>query len=262
MKRWSISAIKMLSIILIAACSQNSHLEPSNHSHEHEELNEVMELLTDNDIPRSESYQAALNILHDLGVYGFDQDNLSACKNDDLKSHYLQRQLPNDLRKAVQNRFKDASGEEIFNYLVNLADKSEEQINNDLNSDVYKSSKSNLFYIDMESSLLMHLIWLAAEKGNIDALNEIGAAQIYCYQDTEQDIENAVLYLKKAAHKGDILANMTLGKIYHSGLGGFSDKTLGKKYRDIAFSGAIEMLSEAKVLDTQEEHMPKNPLEP
>ena len=221
-----------------------------------------MDLLTNSDAPRSDTYQETLDLIHDLGIYGFDEDNLSACEKDGLKSHYLQRQLPNNLRKAVQNRFKDAEGEEIFDYLVNLANKSEDQINNDLTTGDYEASKSKVFHIDMDSNLLMHLIWLAAEKGNIDALNEIGAAQTYCYQDTEQDIENAILNLKEAADKGDVLANMTLGKIYYSGIGGYKNIELGIEHRNIALEAAIKKLRAAEVWQADNSNTPKNPLDP
>lgn len=248
--------------VIISSCSGSSDTENYHEPPEHEGFSEVMGLLANSDAKRSETYQDTLDILYDLGIYGFDEGDLSACKNDDLKSHYLQRQLPNDLRKAVQNRFTDASGEEIFDYLVNLADKSEEQINNDLNAGNYKPSSSNLFHIDMESNLLMHLIWLAAEKGSIDALNEIGAAQTYCYQDTEQDIENAILNLQRASDKGDILANMTLGKIYYSGIGGYKNKELGIKHRNIALDAAIKKLRAAEVWQADTSNTPKNPLDP
>jgi len=262
MIRLSNLATTMFLAGIISSCSGNSDIGNHYKPHEHEEFSEVMELLKNSDATRSETYQEALDLLHDLGIYGFDEDDLSACQNDELKSHYLQRQLPNDLRKAVQNRFKDASGEEIFDYLVNLADKSEEQISNDLNSGSYNQSSSKIFHIDLESKLLMHLIWLAAEKGNIDALNEIGAAQTYCYQDTEQDIENAILNLKKAADKGDVLANMTLGKIYYSGIGGYKNIELGIGHRNIALEAAIKKLRAAEVWQAENANTPKNPLDP
>jgi len=75
----------------------------------------------------------------------------------------------------------------------------------------------------------------AAQKGHKYALNEIGAAQLYCYNGVQQDIPAAVHALERASAQGDAMSMMSLGKIYYSGLGGFSDKAKGRQLEDAAF---------------------------
>lgn len=232
-------------LIIIAACSPT--LDPKDHyqPHNHPELEEVMGLLTRDKPARSDTYQSSLDLLYELGNYGFDEDSFDNCKKNELKSFYQKRQLPDALKKSVEKRFENTSGNEIFNYVINFSGNLEDKINKDLNT------KQNLYRKEYRDDLLSYLIFLAAEKGNIEALYEIGAAQTYCYLGIKQDIESAVIVLKRAADAGDSLANMTLGKIYYSGIEGFSDKALGKEYRLAALDAAIKKLQNAEVLNPE-----------
>jgi len=212
------------------------------------EFQEVLDgLLGKRNLARTIKYQESLDELFDLGIYTFDPDDLLDCNKDDLISYYLRRQLPPKLVKRVKIKIDGMTGDEVFDYLLQVTEMTTEEINTAFKFGESYGHNDPAFTIGaMQDNIVTHLIWLASQRGSVDALNEIGAAQVYCYQGTEQDIESAINMLQKAADKGDRLALLTLGKIYYTGLGGFSDPELGKKLQDQAFEVVIDRLRLAR----------------
>jgi TPR repeat protein len=191
------------------------------------------------DFERNADYEDALDVLFNLGIYEFDPNDLSACDNDDLRPYYLQRQIPNNVRQEIDENIDEFNGDDVFSYLLNIAEMASDEREIEITSFMnVKASEKDILY----EKLLTYLIWVSSQRGSVDGLNEIGAAQIYCYQNTEQDILGGVRALEKAVSKGDPLAMMTLGKVYYTGMGEYSDKELGIKLQDKSFELIIEQL--------------------
>ena len=136
------------------------------------------------------------------------------------------------------------SGDEVFEFMLKYATS---------DTDSAEFFGSNVDFADsaewrdgLGDRLINHLVWEAYQRGSSDAANEIGAAQIYCYQGTKQNVEAAIPALEKAASKNDPLAMMTLGKIYYQGLDGNFDKEKGKILQDKAFDLTVRDLIEAR----------------
>jgi len=77
---------------------------------------------------------------------------------------------------------------------------------------------------------LLYLLLKSAEKESALGLNEMGAAQMYCYQGVQKDIESAAQWLERAVAKGDATAMLSLGRVHAYGmLGERSSSAYGMK---------------------------------
>ncbi|WP_162786559.1 hypothetical protein [Hyphomonas sp. CACIAM 19H1] len=76
---------------------------------------------------------------------------------------------------------------------------------------------------------LLYLLVKSADKGSALGLNELGAAQMYCYQGVKRDIPSAAKWLEAAVAKHDTQAMQSLGFLHVNGLlGGESSFEYGK----------------------------------
>ncbi len=242
---WFITFFSLLGFAFLLGCNDVDE-STSDDIIVNSEIQDVLDgLLEEQKIPRNANYRDILDVLFDLGIYTFDSDDFLDCKKDGLQSYYLRRQLPVRLVKKISLRTDAMTGNEIFDYVLRVAGMNTNELENEfhvLSSDKNPENITN----GLQDNIVTHLIWLASKRGNVEALNEIGAAQIYCYQGTEQDVDSAIVLLQKAADKGDSLAMLTLGKIYYTGLGGYSDVKLGKTLQEQAFEKALDELRAAR----------------
>jgi len=241
-----VTGLTVFGYLLLSACNDGfkSSDEEVFSGDEFQQI--INDLASKAKLPRNENYKTALDVLDVLGVYTFDPDDLQNCENENLQSYYLRRQLPSELVRAVRDKTNEMNGEQLFQYMLHVSEMTSEDIEGEFKCPNESYGKT-VFDDTLKDNLVTHLIWLASERGSIDALNEIGASQIYCYQGTGQDVEAAVKALKTAADQGDMLAMLTLGKIYYSGTGGFDDPELGKKLQDQAFEEVVKQLRDARI---------------
>ncbi len=240
------TGITLLGYTLLLSCS-NEVVSNKNEDISSSEIQTIFgNFLNKSKLLRNSHYQDSLDNLSDLGIYTFDFDDFLACERDNLQSYYLRRQLPSEIVKVIKNKINGMTGDKVFDFLLLVAAMSSEELTEEFK--VLNMEDSQYDSIDeFQDNIVTHLIWLASKRGSVEALNEIGAAQIYCYQDTEQDVEAAITALQKAADKGDNLSMLTLGKIYYTGLGGFNDRELGKSLQDQAFELTINKLRDARM---------------
>lgn len=189
--------------------------------------------------PRDQSYQDALDTLFDLGVFEFDSEDLDGCEAEDLVPFSHRRLSAGTSLSWVQELVEDKSGDEVFELMIELS----EQPINELNK---KYGLSGVETIEQSEAVTLELIAIAAERDNAEALNEVGAAHLYCYLGVEQNIEQAVAAFKKSAGLGDPLAKMSLGKIYFEGIGGYHRPDLGKSLQDESFEAYLDTLRAAR----------------
>ena len=67
---------------------------------------------------------------------------------------------------------------------------------------------------------IMLLLKQAAGQGSASAMNEIGAALLYCYQGIQQDIDGAIEWLNMASELGEPTAKHSLARLHLAGLMG------------------------------------------
>jgi TPR repeat protein len=72
-----------------------------------------------------------------------------------------------------------------------------------------------------------YLFLKAAEAGSAEAMNEVGATMLNCYDGVRQDVPGARRWLARAAEAGDPLATGHLGRLYLLGAGGRLDQARG-----------------------------------
>ncbi|MGJ8564690.1 MAG: hypothetical protein ACSHXY_14200 [Alphaproteobacteria bacterium] len=197
------------------------------------------------DEKRFEPYDDVLYELNDLGIAAFVQGNFSGCAAENLETYEVRRQLPENIVAALALETRNKSAEEIFDYMLMLADKtSDESVAFFVGLGIQVTEAA---YVDgLEDRIINHLVWQASEMGSVYAANEIGASLLYCYQNTKQNIAEAVRVLKVAVRGEDPMAMMSLGQIYYSGLDGFEDKAYGRELQDRAFELWVKKLREAR----------------
>lgn len=82
-----------------------------------------------------------------------------------------------------------------------------------------------VFERGLESNqLVMFLLKTAADQGSASAMNEIGASTLYCYQNIEQNLVQAVEWLQSAADLGDPYAMKSLAFMHMKGMTNISDE--------------------------------------
>jgi len=240
------AGVSILGYALLLSCSDGIVYDKNVDISNSEFQTFLNDLQSEAELPRNALYQDSLEVLNSLGIYTFDSDDLLNCNKDDLQSYYLRRQLPVELVKLIRIKTERMTGDEIFEYLLRVAEMTSDKLEEEFQT-LNTANNQNNVIDELQDSMVTHLMWLSSKRGNVEALNEVGAAQVYCYQGTEQDVESAIIALKKAAEKGDSLSMLTLGKIYYTGLGGYNDPELGKKLQEQAFELTIHKLRNARM---------------
>ncbi len=240
------AGISTLGYALLLSCSDGIVYDQNIDISSSEFQTFLNDLQSEAELPRNALYQDSLEVLNSLGIYTFDSGDLLDCNKDDLQSYYLRRQLPVELVKLIRIKTNNMTGDEIFEYLLHVAEMTSDELEEAFQT-LNTANNQNNVIDELQDNIVTHLIWLASKRGSVEALNEVGAVQVYCYQGTEQDIESAIVALQKAADKGDDLSMLTLGKIYYTGLGGYSDPELGKKLQEQAFELTINKLRNARM---------------
>ncbi len=101
------------------------------------------------------------------------------------------------------------------------------------------ASEHPLFLGPEGNHRLIAVLLETAERGHVPAMNELGAALLYCYWRVEQDVCAARDWLFRAYRAGDMLAGLSLGRIHLFGLGVEPDEEQGLAYlREAARAGS------------------------
>lgn len=220
----------VLPLFLISGCDLPSSLSGTDFAEIYEEEERLR---------REERYQDALDILFDLGIYGFDPAMQTGCDQENLRPLNEQAELPKSVAQRLKYLIEGMSGDEVFNYMLNLNALTAQELVEALD---LRASRSK----DLRDPVTLWLILEAAERQSVEALNEIGAALTYCYFDVAQNIPAAIDALEQAVKLGDPLAKLTLGKLLYSDLSEESDRARGMALQDEAFEQTVLALRQSR----------------
>jgi TPR repeat protein len=163
--------------------------------------------------------------------YILSEDDFKNCKREDLEEYQEVIRIDSKMAEFIQSDLNGMTGGELFDYALKVAD--------DFEPDLTAHDREHI---------MMHLLDKAAEEEFPEAMNEVGASMLYCYQHVRQDLPTARFWLEKAADAGDELAMLSLGRIYLGGLGVEQDKSKGlvliKQCSDLGVEECQKILKE------------------
>lgn len=198
--------------------------------------------------PVSEDYMGNLRELFKMANYGIDPLDMQGCNWPDLKSFADRAYLQPELKARADDEIREMSADGLWDFVNAISMwKTDLIVRPDISGasnegDMAEWAKT----MALQDALITYVILEAAKRGHSDALNEVGASQLYCYQGTRQDIPAAVRALTRASEQGDARSKMSLGKIYSSGLGGYADVAKGKRLEDEAYELVMDELRELR----------------
>ena len=156
--------------------------------------NDVPQISTNDSSLEGMSFREALNHIS-------DSDPFKNCDVEGLEPLAKVWSPPPRIRDQYADYFADATGEELALKVIEFSE----------NLDIEIAPRAR-------DQITMFQFKIAAEQNSSIAMNEIGSSLLHCYQHVEQNLEDALWWLEKAASNGDDYAMRSIANMHLLGM--------------------------------------------
>ena len=130
-----------------------------------------------------------------------DPDEFRNCDSEGLKPLEEVWSVSKEVNDRYVHHFVDATGDNLALKAIEFAE----------NLDIELPARTR-------DRIVMFQFKLAAEQGSPIAMNEIGNSLLHCYQHVDQNLEDALWWLERAAANGDDYAMRSMAKMHILGM--------------------------------------------
>ena len=130
-----------------------------------------------------------------------DPDEFRNCDSEGLKPLEEVWSVSKEVNDRYVHHFVDATGDNLALKAIEFAE----------NLDIELPARTR-------DRIVMFQFKLAAEQGSPIAMNEIGNSLLHCYQHVDQNLEDALRWLERAAANGDDYAMRSMAKMHILGM--------------------------------------------